>query len=122
MTAGRPTIYNEDILSKAREYLNNLPTDEVIHSIEGLADFLDINRSTIYDWSKQEDKKEFSNIVDKILNLQGKTLINGGVSGKFNSSITKVMLTKHGYREGIDQKLEAEIGIKQITGMRIVKE
>lgn len=100
----RPTIYNEEILEKAREYLNDkLPKGEYLHSIEGLSDCINIARSTIYDWASQEEKQEFSDIVEQILNKQGKTLINEGLVGNFNQSITKVMLTKHGYREGIEQ-------------------
>ena len=57
---GRPTDYNDAVLKSTKYYLDNLPEDEVIHSIEGLADYLDITRATIYDWASQEDKKEFS--------------------------------------------------------------
>lgn len=102
MPAGRPTTYSQEILDKALEYFEVLPEDEKLHSIEGLSDYLDIARSTIYDWTSQEDKKEFSDIVDKILNKQGKTLINKGIVGEFNQSITKVLLSKHGYREGTE--------------------
>lgn len=99
---GRPPIYNESFVDRARDYLENLPEDEVLHSIEGLSSYLDIARSTVYKWIGEEGKENFSDIVEKTLNKQGKTLINNGVSGKFNASITKVILTKHGYREGID--------------------
>lgn len=99
---GRPTSYSQAILDLAREYLDSLPEDEVVHSIEGLADYIQIARSTIYEWISQEDKKEFSDIVANVLEKQGKTLINNGLNNKFSSSITKVLLTKHGYREGIE--------------------
>lgn len=99
---GRPTEYSQEILDKAKDYRDNLPEDEVVHSIEGLALHINLNRSTIYDWRSQEGKVEFSNIVEAILEKQGKTLVNKGLSGVFNSSISKVMLTKHGYREGQD--------------------
>lgn len=99
---GRPTSYSQAILELAIEYRDNLPKDEVIHSIEGLADYIGISRTTIYDWKSQEDKKEFSYIVEEILQKQGKSLLNNGLNGKFNQSITKVILTKHNYREGIE--------------------
>jgi hypothetical protein len=102
MPAGRPTEYNSEIIKKAKDYLNNLPEGEVVHSIEGLGLYLGIDRSTIYDWESQEEKKEFSYIVESIRQKQAQTLINKGLENKFNSSITKVMLTKHGYREGIE--------------------
>lgn len=98
----RPTDYSQEILDKAQEYYSNLPKDENLHSIEGLSDYIGIARSTIYDWISQDDKKAFSDIVARILNKQGKTLLNKGVSGEFNSSITKVILTKHGYRDAVD--------------------
>lgn len=101
MPAGRPTSYTKEVLEKARQYRDNpLPQDEVIHSIEGLADYINIARSTIYEWCSQDDKKEFSDIVENILEKQGKSLINNGLIGKFSAPITKVILTKHNYREG----------------------
>lgn len=102
MRTGRPTEYSQAILDLANMYLDNLPEDEKLHSIEGLADYIDIARSTIYEWISQEEKKDFSDIVEKILNKQGKTLINKGIIGEFTPAITKVMLSKHGYREGIE--------------------
>lgn len=102
MAGGRPTEYSQDILDKAREYRDNLPEDEVIHSIEGLALYIGITRSTIYDWRSQDDKKEFSDILEEILQKQGRSLVNKGLSGDYNPSIAKVILTKHNYREGIE--------------------
>lgn len=99
--AGRPTIYNEEVIKKVEEYLN-IPRpndDEVIPSIEGLSLHIGIARSTIYEWISQEDKQAFSDIVNEVLAKQGKTLINQGLSGKFNPAITKVILTKHNYRD-----------------------
>lgn len=97
MTGGRPTEYDGKIVDLAESYLLELPKDEKVHSIEGLSDHINIARSTIYKWCKEENKREFSDIVEKILNKQGKTLLNGGLSNIFNASITKLMLTKHGY-------------------------
>ena len=99
----RPTIYSDDILTLAEDYRDNLPNDEVIHTVEGLADHIKIARSTIYKWSKEEGKEVFSDIVEAILNKQGKSLLNKGLTGEYNATIGKVLLTKHGYREGIEQ-------------------
>lgn len=97
MPAGRPTKYTEEIIEKARAYLDFLPEDEVIHSVEGLADFLEISRETIYDWCSQEDKEAFSDIVNKILIRQGKSLINNTLNRKFEARTANMMLGKHGY-------------------------
>ena len=102
MAAGRPTDYTPTLVKKARAYLASLPKDEVVHSIEGLADHLGISRSTIYEWVKNEDKREFSDIVEKVMTLQGKSLINGSLANKLNAPISKLMLSKHGYRDSQD--------------------
>ncbi len=94
---GRPTIYSEEILNKAKQYFEVLPVDEVVHSIEGLADYLEIHRDTIYDWISQESKKDFSDIVNRILMRQGKTLINKTLKKEFEPRTSGMMLGKHGY-------------------------
>ena len=121
MPAGRPTDYNEQILQKAEEYLSNC-IDEIeeyhktrgdksdtyerivrvkLPTIEGLAAYLGITKPTIYDWEKIH--VEFSYFMDKLRNIQADRLINNGMNGDYHPIIAKVLLTKHGYREGIDQ-------------------
>ena len=107
----RPTIYSATLLEKAKDYKENWQTifpDDVLPTIEGLALHIDVARSTIYEWisqDKEEELKEFSDIVGGILEKQGKTLINKGLNNTFNSSITKVMLSKHGHREAVDSDI-----------------
>lgn len=110
MAGGRPTEYGVELLEKANKYLFERPVDEVIPSIEGLADYLGITRTTIYDWESQEDKKEFSYIVEQVRHKQAKELVNKGLEGKFNASIAKVILTKHGYtdKQEIDHTTKGE--------------
>lgn len=106
--AGRPTSYNNEILDKVKDYRDNwkdIYPEDVIPTIEGLSLHINIARSTIYDWISQEDReelKEFSDIVASILATQGKTLVNKGLTNEFNSSITKAIISKHGYREGTE--------------------
>ena len=76
---GRPTVYSKELVDKAQEYLDNLPEDEVIHSIEGLSLYIGLARSVIYEWLKRDDREDFKDIVNKILAKQGKTLINKGL-------------------------------------------
>lgn len=95
----RPTDYNEQILKDAQAYLDVGCQDSAVPSIEGLADYINISRSNIYLWASQPDKQEFSDILERIRERQAKTLIDKGLKGDFNSSITKVMLSKHGYSE-----------------------
>lgn len=106
---GRPTEYTEELLDRARAYADQkMPfigddgIKEVVHSIEGLAVYINIRRSTIYLWVKDVDKTEFLDIVEGILEKQGKSLVSGGLNETFSGSISKLMLTKHGYRDQVD--------------------
>ena len=102
----RPTKYNDKILSKAKEYLFDWEREgHAIPMIEGLAKVLDIHKDTIYAWEQDEDKKEFSDVVKKIREAQHMELLMGGLTNKFNASITKLALTKHGYSDKQEQAL-----------------
>ena len=99
----RPTIFSKEIIQKTKLYLETYQElEEVIPSIAGLSCFLGIARDTIYDWSSQEDKQEFSDTIAKIMSDQEKTLINKGLQGDFNANITKLVLGKHGYKDNAD--------------------
>lgn len=114
----RPTDYNKDIVKKVKQYLEDSVDDEIqqtigmsakgtelfknkvivnIPTIEGLAVYLSVHRDTIYEWEKEH--KEFSDILAKLRAKQATELINKGLSGDYNSTIAKVLLTKHGYRD-----------------------
>lgn len=96
----RPTDYSPEIVAKARDYLTNFEGHgDVVPTIAGLADTLGISRETIYDWSSQEEKAEFSDIVEAIRGKQERVLANKGLKGDFNPTIAKLMLTKHGYSD-----------------------
>ena len=98
MAGGRPTKYNATIQKKAEEYIKNLPEDEVVHTVEGLADHIDVARSTVYKW--RDEIEEFSDTLEIILRKQAKTLINRGLTGEFNAPMTKMLMNvNHGYRE-----------------------
>lgn len=109
MAGGRPVEYNQSYVEKTKEYLDSCVdiTNEhgrlivKLPSIEGLAVFLDINKTTVYDWESKYE--EFSHVIDTLRGKQAEKLLNNGLSNTYNSTIAKVLLTKHGYREGIDQ-------------------
>ena len=105
---GRPTKYNQEMVDKSYEYIENYADyDDMIPSIEGLSEVLDVRRNTLYDWAKDEDK-EFSNILAKLLTKQQKVLINNGLSNTFNSAITKLVLGKHGFHDKVDTDLTSQ--------------
>lgn len=105
MTAGRPTDYSQEIIDKAQNYIDtwvNSPRADRknLPKVAGLAIELGVHRDTIYEWSK--DHEEFSDILDNLLSLQEEELIERGLEGSFNPTITKLMLTKHGYTDKAD--------------------
>lgn len=79
-------------------------------SIEGLAVYMDIDRTTIYDWQKKFP--EFSHIIGKLLALQAKKLINNGLNRRYSPTITKLILSKHGYIER--QQVEQSGGVTNV--------
>lgn len=104
---GRPTKYNEEIVKKTIEYLENYKNlGEVIPTVAGLAVYLKIRKSTLYDWA--EKYEEFSDTLETIKSIQEKDLMNQGLNNKFNAVITKLLLsTNHGYKD--NTKIEFEI-------------
>jgi len=101
---GRPTKYNTALLEKAQHYLDHYEEyDEVIPSAVGLALVLDITRSTLYAWARDEDKKVFSHILDNINKKQEQIILRKGLNNEFNSNITKLVLGKHGYHDRAQQ-------------------
>lgn len=113
MPAGRPTKYNAELLKKAWHYLKHFDThyDNMIPSIEGLSFALNVSRQVIYNWSEDEDKSEFIDILEKINAKQKMVLMDKGLSGEFNSNITKLALGKHGFSEKseIDHNMNVNI-------------
>ena len=103
MTAGRPTDYTPELLAAAWDYANGAWRDcgDLVPSVAGLASHIGISRVTCYQWAKDETK-QFSYILDKIGTEQERDLINGGLSGKFNAPISKMMMSKHGYSDRVE--------------------
>jgi len=106
---GRPSKLAESI-EKAKEYLMGgyEAVGDVVPSVAGLACYLGISRSTAQEYAK--DNAEFSGTLEAIKTLQENKLINKGLVGDFNPTITKLMLANHGYSD------KAEIDNKSSDG------
>lgn len=95
---GRPSKFAES-LAKAKEYLMGgyETVGDVIPSVAGLACYLGVSRKTVYEWVKEST--DLSDTLEGILAMQENKLINKGLNGDFNPTITKLMLANHGYSE-----------------------
>jgi hypothetical protein len=117
----RPTDYSEEMLTRTEQYLaQSIDEYSEFHktrgeksdsyervlrvklpTIEGLALFLGVDRSTIYEWEGKH--KEFSHTLDKIRAEQQQRLVDNGLSGDYNPVIAKLILSSnHGMREKSD--------------------
>ncbi len=103
--AGRPSDYTPEIVEKAWAYVNGgwEEVGDPVPSVAGLACEIGIRRVTCHAWAKDETK-EFSNILSAIAEKQERQLLRGGLSNVFNASITKMMMTKHGYSDKIENE------------------
>lgn len=111
MLAGRPTLYSKEILAKTEEYVETYEKlGDVIPSVEGLSLYLGITRTTIYDWIKQDDKKEFSDTLERLNAKQKKVLLDKGLDNQFNATIVKLALGNHGMSEKIHNEMSAPGG------------
>lgn len=106
---GRPNTLVEK-REQAKLYLHGewQTFGDIIPSIAGLACYLGVARETIYDWRDKDT--EFSDIVKGILAMQERQLLNGGLSGDYNATISKLVLSKHGYTD------KAEVDNKSSDG------
>ncbi len=120
MTIGRPTVYTDQMVVTAREYIQNFKNyGDMIPSNVGLCRILGVRRQTLYAWKDDPTKKEFSDMLDELQEAQKRTLINNGLSGSYNAAITKLVLTKHGYSDKADNTLSNPDGSGIFNSMKI---
>lgn len=119
MDAGRPTKYNDEILEKANHYIaNHQKYGDPVPTVEGLACELDVSRSTVYLWG--EAHAGFSDILKRLMTHQGRKLLAGGLTGEFNAPFAKMMATKHGYSDRIEQDISSSDGTMRPTVIEVV--
>lgn len=120
---GRPTKYNSEMIGRAQDYLEACVDEERaggkirvrLPTVEGLANFLKINKDTLYEWAKKH--KEFSVVLDHIKQEQSNRLIQKGLSGEYSPVIAKLLLSsKHGYAEKSEQKIEGTLSLSALLG------
>jgi hypothetical protein len=103
---GRPSKLNDELLQKAIIYLvqDFEINDAAVPSLAGLALYLKVNKDSLYEFARVDSElgREFSDTLKSIKEKQEFMLINGGLKSTFNSTITKLMLSNHGYSDKVE--------------------
>lgn len=108
----RPTVYTTELLQKARKYAEGgwRENGEVVPTLAGLAVAIGVTKETCRVWKKDPQKVEFSAFCSSIQQQQEMELVNRGLVGDFAAPITKMMMTKHGYSDRIEQDHQSSDG------------
>ena len=129
---GRPSEYDKEYILKVDDYLRScVDTNEPVLSyitekgnerysgtrlivniptIEGFAQYLKVSKKSLYNWAEKDI--DFLHALEKIEDEQKKRLISKGLSGDYNSTIAKLILSaNHNMRE----KSDIESGGKPIN-------
>jgi len=118
---GRPSEYKKEYITKVDEYLESRQ-DEVFEfhktrgvksdgydrkvnvklpTIEGFAIFINVSKKTLYNW--RDENPKFLHALEKIEVEQKRRLLDSGLSGDYNSTIAKLILSSnHGMTEKTD--------------------
>lgn len=138
---GRPTKYTPEIVKKAYEYIDACEdtyynyqkgfgsTDTFERKVvvrlptrDGLALFLGLHRDTLKEWDKEH--KAFSAALEFLDQKQKEMLIRGGMSGDYNPTIAKLVLSaNHGMKERVDNTSDdkplppAQVTINNISNL-----
>lgn len=138
----RPSEFKKEYIKKADLYLKKCQDEEVqvvrqsnsakgyemydtkikvkLPTIEGFAVFIGVSKQAMYRWEEEHD--EFRNALNKIRQEQQERLINSGLSGDYNSTIAKLILSSnHGMRERTDHTTDdKEFSINQFTNEQLI--
>ncbi len=99
MPAGAPTKYNDEILKLAYDYVERWAEFGTVPQIARLALHCGISKTALYEWIKRPDRKELADVCAHVKSMQEAALIDGGLSREYDSSLSKLLLMKHGYSE-----------------------
>lgn len=124
---GRNTELDSLWLDYARLYLENWQEEgKQIPTIPGLCLATGISEATFYNWIAKlsdpnydcnEVESQFLDVACNLQLLAHDGLLQGGLSGKLQPTITKLVLVKFGYSD----KIEAEISQKHPGGSAIAE-
>lgn len=112
----RPTTYSQEVIDKSWEYVNGAweETSKTVPSVVGLCRHITRSKSIVYDWAK-DPEKEFSDILSALMELQEDLLREKGLLKEFDSGLTKMFLTKHGYSDRQEITQETRLTVSGIS-------
>lgn len=143
---GRPTKLNDDFIVRAEAYLDGCKDEWVnvsksdkphfvhkvnVPTIEGLSLATGIARKTIYNWIESQPSEDatqqeldthnmFLHIISRLQAEQGQRVLNNGLSGNYNPTIAKLLLSaRHNYVEQSKQDITS--GGKEIAPIALVR-
>ena len=105
----RPTKLTPEARKATVDYLNECIEKDKVPTAARLAVKLDVSKSTLYKWAETDE--EFSDTLDKLQSIQEATLIDGSLANQLNPTISKLMLSNHGYSDSqkIDQTVQGNV-------------
>ena len=107
---GRPTKYRDDMPGRVLSFIDECEASETVQlpTVEGIALTLDVATSTVELWGQVHE--EFSGTLKKAKQTQKNMLMNNGLSGDYNSTIAKLILSAN---HGMHEKSERNIGVPE---------
>lgn len=113
---GRPTDYTPEMVESVYSYVKNYEfLGDSIPSLAGLAFSLGLSNRTLQLWAKDPEKKKFFRALEFLKSAQERVALNKGLSGEFNSAITKLVLHNHGYSEKNEMEVSGNTFSVQIV-------
>lgn len=97
MAVGRPSQYSPEVYAAAKGYIREgyVSAGDLVPTKSGLAFELGITRKTLYNWA--ENYPEFDDLMDTLMQVQERKLVNGGLGKEFDSAVARTLLAGHGY-------------------------
>lgn len=101
----------EQVTASGRVAIVNEKIPNEFPSIAGLAVKFKVNKTTIYEWAK--NNKDFSNALDYGRSIQESWLLDNSLTGRWNPGFAKfLMINNLNYKDKVEQEVNTTSEIK----------